>query len=153
MLEGALFNALFAFATIFTGNVAGMEELPRQSCDPSLSNQTIFDFSLPNGYQNGTIDLSEQRGKLTLFVNTATYWGRVTQYHGFNALITDHGAEGMDVIGVPCRQFHNVGYLYSKFEISTLHCKQLHNTCLRSQTMYKYDTAINYLSFAFLLVP
>jgi len=112
MLEGALFNALFAFATVFTGNVAGKEVLPRQPCDSSLSNRTIFDFTLPNVYQNGTIDLSEQRGKLTLFVNTATYCARVKQYHGFNALIADHGAEGMDVIGVPCNQFHYVCCLF-----------------------------------------
>ena len=73
MQEGTLLSALFSFAAVFTGYVAGINVLQRQPCDPSLSNQTIFDFSLPNVYQNGTIDLSEQRGKLTLFVNTATY--------------------------------------------------------------------------------
>ena len=90
MQEGTLLSALFSFAAVFTGYVAGINVLQRQPCDPSLSNQTIFDFTLPNVYQNGTIDLSEQRGKLTLFVNTATYCARVKHTTMFICVLWEH---------------------------------------------------------------
>lgn len=75
MREGALY-ALFSFAAVIGGSFASEADgdvPPRQKCDPSLSNQTIFDFSLPNVYQNGSLDLSMLRGKLTLIVNVATF--------------------------------------------------------------------------------
>lgn len=46
---------------------------PRSVCDPKLSNNTIFDFSIANVYGNETIHLSQFRGKVTLIVNVATY--------------------------------------------------------------------------------
>ena len=30
------------------------------------------------------------------------------QYHGLNTLQTQHGADGFQVLGVPCNQFHYV---------------------------------------------
>lgn len=108
MREGALY-ALFSLATVASAT-ATIDVLPRQKCDPLLSNHTMFDYSLDNIYQNASLDLSQLRGKLTLVVNVATYWGYVTQYHGLNALKSTHGAEGFEVVGVPCNQFHMVSY-------------------------------------------
>ena len=46
---------------------------PRSVCDPSKSNQTIFDFAIGNVYGNETIHLNQFRGKVTLIVNVATF--------------------------------------------------------------------------------
>ena len=46
---------------------------PRSTCDPTSSNQTIYDFSVGNVFKNDTIHLSQLRGKVTLLVNVATY--------------------------------------------------------------------------------
>jgi len=46
---------------------------PRSVCDPSLSNSTLFDFSIKDVYQIEDMDLDQLRGKLTLVVNVATY--------------------------------------------------------------------------------
>lgn len=73
MREGALY-ALFSLAAAIRGALGDVTDVsPRQKCLPSTGNTTIYDFTLPNVYQNETLDLSELRGKVTLFVNTATY--------------------------------------------------------------------------------
>ncbi|KAH3699933.1 hypothetical protein DPMN_074894 [Dreissena polymorpha] len=48
-------------------------DTPRQACRTPTNNQSIFDFSIRNVYDNATIDLSQFRGNLTLVVNVATY--------------------------------------------------------------------------------
>lgn len=135
MREGALY-ALFSFAAVIGGSFASEADgdvPPRQKCDPSLSNHTIFDFSLPNVHQNGTLDLSSLRGKVTLIVNVATYWGYVVQYHGLNALKSQHGAEGLEVIGVPCSQFYLVSTLRELYLHRIMLCCTKTNTIVTDE--------------------
>ncbi|KAH3699937.1 hypothetical protein DPMN_074898 [Dreissena polymorpha] len=74
-VDGVL-SALVSLAAI-VGSTVGSEAdnaiPPRQACRPPLGNQTIFDFSIRNVYDNATINMSQFRGKLTLVVNVATY--------------------------------------------------------------------------------
>ena len=101
---------------------------PRSVCDSTLSNHTIFDFSIPNVYGNETIHLNQFRGKVTLIVNVATYWGYVVQYYGLNALQSQHGAEGFQILGVPCNQFYLVSHLLDLVRLwinSALHSSSL----------------------------
>jgi hypothetical protein len=70
-------SVIGAFLSL-TAALAGASEVdgdtpPRSTCDPSLSNSTIFDYSINNVYGNESIDLSSLRGKVTLIVNVATY--------------------------------------------------------------------------------
>lgn len=71
--EGAV-SAILSLTAAFVG----VREIdggipPRSTCDPSLSNGTIFDFSINNVYGNASIDIASLRGKVTLIVNVATY--------------------------------------------------------------------------------
>ena len=73
--EGAL-RALVSLAGVLAwaraSEVDG-DTTPRSVCDSTLSNYTIFDYSIPNVYGNETIQLNQFRGKVTLIVNVATY--------------------------------------------------------------------------------
>jgi len=78
MREGSAVYALFSICAAIAGGGVRASEAdgavpPRQMCNPSLSNGTIFDYNLPGLYQNETIDLSALRGKLTLVVNVASF--------------------------------------------------------------------------------
>lgn len=65
-------SALLTIAAAYIGAVDSVTS-PRSTCDPSLANGTLFDFSVQNVYENASIDLSALRGKVTLIVNVATY--------------------------------------------------------------------------------
>ena len=49
--------------------------------------------------------LAEQKGKVTLLVNVASFCGLTPQYEGLQQLEEKYGAQGFDVIGIPCNQF------------------------------------------------
>src|SRR6266550_8971236 len=49
--------------------------------------------------------LSEQKGKVSLLVNVASFCGLTPQYEGLEALYERFGAQGFSVIGFPCNQF------------------------------------------------
>ena len=49
--------------------------------------------------------LAEQKGKVALLVNVASFCGLTPQYEGLEALYERFGAQGFSVIGVPCNQF------------------------------------------------
>ncbi|WAR12444.1 GPX-like protein [Mya arenaria] len=92
-------KALLAFFSIFNGRAVGAGDRdgipPRQVCSPSTGNQTVYDFRFRNVYNNETFDLAQFRGKLTL-------------YHGLNALQSQYGAEGFQIVGFPSNQFHHL---------------------------------------------
>ena len=70
------FRALVSIATALVAARASEvdgDTTPRSLCDPSLSNATLFDFSIKNVYGNESVDLSQLRGKVTLLVNVATF--------------------------------------------------------------------------------
>jgi glutathione peroxidase len=49
--------------------------------------------------------LSEQKGKVSLLVNVASFCGLTPQYEGLEALYERFGAQGFSVVGIPCNQF------------------------------------------------
>ena len=49
--------------------------------------------------------LAEQKGKVTLLVNVASFCGLTPQYEGLEAMHEKYGAQGFSVIGIPCNQF------------------------------------------------
>ena len=49
--------------------------------------------------------LAEQKGKVTLLVNVASFCGLTPQYEGLEQLHEQYGAQGFSVIGIPCNQF------------------------------------------------
>jgi glutathione peroxidase len=49
--------------------------------------------------------LAEQKGKVALLVNVASFCGLTPQYEGLEALYERFGAQGFSVVGIPCNQF------------------------------------------------
>ncbi len=49
--------------------------------------------------------LAEQKGKVTLLVNVASFCGLTPQYTGLEKLYERFGDKGFTVLGVPCNQF------------------------------------------------
>ena len=55
---------------------------------------------------DGTPDvLANEKGKVTLMVNVASFCGLTPQYEGLQQLADKYSAQGFDVIGIPCNQF------------------------------------------------
>jgi glutathione peroxidase len=49
--------------------------------------------------------LANEKGKVTLLVNVASFCGLTPQYEGLQQLEEKYGPQGFDVIGIPCNQF------------------------------------------------
>ena len=65
---------------------------------------SIYDTKL--AALDGTPDvLANEKGKVTLLVNVASFCGLTPQYEGLQQLEDKYGAQGFDVIGIPCNQF------------------------------------------------
>ncbi|WAR10882.1 GPX-like protein [Mya arenaria] len=98
MLGESGVRALLTVASLVGGAVGAGDRdgiNPRQVCRPSTGNETAYDFQFQNVFSNAAFNMAQFRGKLTLAVN----------YHGLNALQSQHGAEGFQVVGFPCNQF------------------------------------------------
>jgi len=55
---------------------------------------------------DGTPDvLANEKGKVTLMVNVASFCGLTPQYEGLQQLEDKYSGQGFDVIGLPCNQF------------------------------------------------
>jgi glutathione peroxidase len=55
---------------------------------------------------DGTPDvLANEKGKVTLMVNVASFCGLTPQYEGLQQLEDKYKDQGFDVIGIPCNQF------------------------------------------------
>jgi len=102
LTAATFFGSVYAF-----GDFDGLDV--RQPCRaPTSLNETAYDFDFLGIYANDTFSMSQFRGKVTLVINVATFWGKVVQYPGLNALQTQFGADGFQVVGFPCNQFHSV---------------------------------------------
>ncbi|TXI25603.1 MAG: glutathione peroxidase [Roseateles sp.] len=66
--------------------------------------QSIYAFQAQS-IQGDTIDLSQQRGKVLLIVNTASECGFTPQFKGLEQLWRDYGPRGLVVIGFPSNEF------------------------------------------------
>src|SRR6476469_4589188 len=49
--------------------------------------------------------LAEEKGKVTLLVNVASFCGLTPQYEGLQQLEEKYKGQGFDVIGITCNQF------------------------------------------------
>ena len=49
--------------------------------------------------------LADQKGKVTLVVNVASFCGLTPQYEGLEKLYERFGDQGFSVVGIPCNQF------------------------------------------------
>ena len=49
--------------------------------------------------------LAEQKGKVTLLVNVASFCGLTPQYEGLESLYERFGPQGFSIVGIPCNQF------------------------------------------------
>ena len=45
------------------------------------------------------------KGKVTLVVNTASFWGHTPQYYTLNALTEKYADKPFKILGFPCNQF------------------------------------------------
>jgi glutathione peroxidase len=65
---------------------------------------SVYDVSLAS--LEGAPDvLGDQKGKVTLLVNVASFCGLTPQYEGLEKLHETYGAQGFSVVGIPCNQF------------------------------------------------
>lgn len=69
--------------------------------DPDAS---LYDFSI-QGLDGAPIDFEVFRGKVVLFVNTASRCGFTPQYSGLEELYNRYKEQGLVVVGAPCNQF------------------------------------------------
>ena len=60
---------------------------------------TAYGFTMPS-IDDGTVKLSDYRGRVLLVVNTASFCGFTPQYKGLEALYAAKQAAGLTVLGV-----------------------------------------------------
>jgi glutathione peroxidase len=65
---------------------------------------SVYDVSIKS-LDGGASPLTDQKGKVTLLVNVASFCGLTPQYEGLEELHERFGAQGFSVVGVPCNQF------------------------------------------------
>jgi glutathione peroxidase len=63
-------------------------------------------YDVPINSLDGTAGvLADQKGKVTLLVNVASFCGLTPQYEGLEKLYERYGPQGFSVVGIPCNQF------------------------------------------------
>ena len=63
-------------------------------------------YDVPISSLDGTAGvLADQKGKVTLLVNVASFCGLTPQYEGLENLYERFGDQGFSVVGIPCNQF------------------------------------------------
>ncbi len=65
---------------------------------------SVYDVPLSSIDGNAGV-LADEKGKVTLLVNVASFCGLTPQYEGLENLHERFGAQGFEVIGIPCNQF------------------------------------------------
>ena len=71
-----------------------------------MPSTSIYDFQALS-IEGKPADLSTQRGKVLLIVNTASACGFTPQFAGLEALWERYRDRGLVVVGFPCNQFGN----------------------------------------------
>ncbi|MGI6105931.1 MAG: glutathione peroxidase [Raoultibacter sp.] len=67
---------------------------------------SIYDFSVKNS-QGEIVSLADYKGKVLLVVNTATKCGLTPQYDALEALYSEYGSQGFEILDFPSNQFMN----------------------------------------------
>jgi glutathione peroxidase len=65
---------------------------------------SVYDVPL-NSLDGKAGVLADEKGKVTLLVNVASFCGLTPQYEGLEKLYERYGAKGFAVVGIPCNQF------------------------------------------------
>jgi glutathione peroxidase len=65
---------------------------------------SLYDTKLA-GLDGSPDVLANEKGKVTLLVNVASFCGLTPQYEGLQQLEEKYAGQGFDVIGIPCNQF------------------------------------------------
>src|SRR5258708_892744 len=65
---------------------------------------SVYDVPL-NSLDGKAGVLADEKGKVTLLVNVASFCGLTPQYEGLEKLYERYGAQGFSVLGIPCNQF------------------------------------------------
>ncbi len=65
---------------------------------------SVYDVPL-NSIDGKAGVLADDKGKVTLLVNVASFCGLTPQYEGLENLYERFGAQGFAVLGIPCNQF------------------------------------------------
>ena len=65
---------------------------------------SVYDVPIKSLYGTAGV-LADQRGKVTLLVNVASFCGLTPQYEGLEKLYERFGDQGFSVVGIPCNQF------------------------------------------------
>lgn len=93
----------------FLGVLHGASGLGVECQQPASSSQTVYDFTVPNIYQNKNVSLSEYRGKVLVITNLASFWGLTPMHYlGYNALKQNFAGKQFEILGFPCDQFNLV---------------------------------------------
>ncbi|MFV8571224.1 glutathione peroxidase [Marinobacter sp. SBS5] len=71
-----------------------------------MANESIYDFSAKD-VKGNDVAMADYKGKVLLIVNTASKCGFTPQFEGLQALHSELGAKGFEVLGFPCNQFMN----------------------------------------------
>lgn len=93
----------------FLGVLHGATGLGVECQQPASSSQTVYDFTVPDIYQNRNVSLSEYRGKVLVITNLASFWGLTPMHYlGYNALKQNFAGKQFEILGFPCDQFNLV---------------------------------------------
>lgn len=93
----------------FLGVLHGTTGLGVECQQPASSSQTVYDFTVPDIYQNRNVSLSEYRGKVLVITNLASFWGLTPMHYlGYNALKQNFAGKQFEILGFPCDQFNLV---------------------------------------------
>lgn len=71
-----------------------------------MSETSVYDFTVRD-IKGNEKSLADYRGKVLLIVNTASKCGFTPQLEGLQALHSELGDRGLEVLGFPCNQFLN----------------------------------------------
>lgn len=93
--KGMIVAALFAATAVLLVSCGGAQKAPK----------TAYDFQVRE-IRGGAINLADYKGKVTLYVNTATECGLTPQFLKLQALYAKYKDQGFVIVGFPSNSFN-----------------------------------------------